>query len=150
MGLLKPLPSSNNIIGASFVILSLLCVPFHTEKKKEMAFSSFHWIGKDFAVARARQSATAAAQSTGSTPAPVSVAACRCHAAKQTACPSLCPSSQFWESALGLRTECPCAVQELILHTTSLIPIERSVIPHLQSQISPQSSLLFYYYYSPV
>lgn len=33
------------------------------------------------------------------------------------------------------------AVQELILHTTSLIPIETPVIPHLQSQISPQSSL---------
>lgn len=78
-----------------------------------------------------------------STHAPVSVAACQCHAAKQTVRPSPCPSYQLWEKCTGIMYRILCAVQELILHTTSLIPIERPVIPHLQSQISSQSSLFY-------
>lgn len=38
----------------------------------------------------------------------------------------------------------------LYSNTTGLIPIEKPVIPHLQCQISPQSFLLFWSYYSPV
>lgn len=56
--------------------------------------------------------------------------------------------SQLPVKSTGIMYRMRCAVQELILHTTSLIPIERPVIPHLQSQISPQSSLLFCHHYS--
>lgn len=75
-------------------------------------------------------------------PRPISVAPRQCPAARQVAFPSWCPGLKVKSTGM-MHT-----MQQLTLHTTRLIPTERAVIPHLQSQISPQSSLLVCHHYS--
>lgn len=89
----------------------LCCVVFNTEMERERAFS-LNW-KPSLPRAALSQSSIATAKSTTSTRAPVSVVACQWHAAKQTVCPSLCPSSQLWENALGLYTECSAQCRSL-------------------------------------
>lgn len=56
--------------------------------------------------------------------------------------------SQLPAKSIGIMYRMHCTLHDLILHTTSLIPIAMHIIPHLQSQIIPQSSLLFSRQYS--
>ncbi len=114
---------SNNIIRASFVGALLFHVCFFILKGRKKP--PFHWSGKDFSLAALSQSSIAAAQSKTSTRALVSVATCQCHAAKQTVCPSLCPSSQLWESALGLCTECSAQCRSLYFTPQVWFPLRR-------------------------
>lgn len=121
--------STNNIINPSFVCILLLCFIYHWKKDR---LSLYIGLKK---ISRWQCWATAVFQPHKAQQAPV-------------------PPSQWLSVSVILPTECVpftlsqlpvmgkctgimhtmlCTVQELILHTTSLIPIEKTVIPHLQS-----------------
>ena len=141
------------------VLFSPLCVLFNIERKKGTAFTS-DWRRFLPANAEPRQHHKPHKAQQGLVPPPPSSSSFPSPSHSQRPLVSVMLPTDcvpFTLSQLPVMGKCTgiiyrmlCAVPELILHTTSLIPIEKAVIPHLQSQISPQSSLLFYHYYSPV
>lgn len=157
MSLLKPfLPLITLSANHLCVSFPLLCVLFNTERERGAAFT-WDWRRSLPGSAEPRQHHKPHKPNKDSCP--LSPASSRLPLAQwplvsvmlPTHCVPFTLSQQpVMGKCTGIMYRMLCAVQELILHTTSLIPIEKAVIPHLQSQISPQSSLLFCHYYSPV